>query len=707
MTSKRREIVTEFDAATAPWERGVKRIEGRLRGFERTTTRRLDSIDGRLARVGRGFATMGRSVAGAGRALRGTAIAATAATAGFTALVARAFAYAEAVQDAANKTGVSVEALQELQFAADQNGASARDMTDALTRLQRRMGLFINQGAGPARVGVQALGLETEIAAGKLDNTEDAFNRVVAALQQLGSQAEISAVASAFFGDDAGPRLAALLARGSAGIARWRAEARKVGAVMSTELVAKGAEVNAQFRAMARGLDTQVKTALVSLGPEINALGKELTDILPAIVNFTRGVVGVIRSIGDVAAAVGDAWNTVAEGVEAGISAFDGGRLAGLREFAAAREGATSSAAAALGGSMVGGGLLATGVGPDAAAPASAAGALGRIDVERFRSEVAAAGVGAAAAAGGLAGGVGSPARREAIEAEGDALLDVVDIYADARVILEETRSVEERLRIEMERLAAEYPRLVELIEQEAAARGEVISRADAEAEAKRRIGVATERLTEQTAALESAGAGAFQNLSRSIVDTIRNAESFDQALVSILNRLADMALDQAFNAIFSGGGSSSGGGFLGGIFRGVGSIFGFADGGFVSGPGGPREDRIVARLSAGEFVVNARDAARNRSLLEAINNGMPAFRDGGLVAPAAPPVSAGGGGSSVMINTPISVTVEGGAGDGDDTGRRVGEAVKRAVQAQLLDQLRPGGLLDGAIKRQTGRSVR
>ena len=32
-----------------------------------------------------------------------------------------------------------------------------------------------------------------------------------------------------------------------------------------------------------------------------------------------------------------------------------------------------------------------------------------------------------------------------------------------------------------------------------------------------------------------------------------------------------------------------------------------FADGGYVIGPGGPRDDRILARLSAGEYVVNAR----------------------------------------------------------------------------------------------------
>ncbi len=60
----------------------------------------------------------------------------------------------------------------------------------------------------------------------------------------------------------------------------------------------------------------------------------------------------------------------------------------------------------------------------------------------------------------------------------------------------------------------------------------------------------------------------------------------------------------------------------------------GYAYGGPVVGPGGPREDAILARLSNGEFVVNADATARHLPLLEAINGGdLPAFADGGRVA--------------------------------------------------------------------------
>ena len=47
------------------------------------------------------------------------------------------------------------------------------------------------------------------------------------------------------------------------------------------------------------------------------------------------------------------------------------------------------------------------------------------------------------------------------------------------------------------------------------------------------------------------------------------------------------------------------------------------ASGGFVSGDGGPTEDAIPARLSNGEFVVNAEATTRHRPLLERINRGI------------------------------------------------------------------------------------
>jgi hypothetical protein len=70
-----------------------------------------------------------------------------------------------------------------------------------------------------------------------------------------------------------------------------------------------------------------------------------------------------------------------------------------------------------------------------------------------------------------------------------------------------------------------------------------------------------------------------------------------------------------------------------------------FKDGGLVQGPGGPRSDSVNARLSNGEFVVNAAATANNRPLLEAINSGQQVRQ-----ATAAQAVANGGGAGQVVV---------------------------------------------------------
>lgn len=62
-----------------------------------------------------------------------------------------------------------------------------------------------------------------------------------------------------------------------------------------------------------------------------------------------------------------------------------------------------------------------------------------------------------------------------------------------------------------------------------------------------------------------------------------------------------------------------------------------FADGGLVTGPGGPKDDMVKANLSNGEVVINAKSSKKYAGILNAINQaggGKPIpFKDGGLVA--------------------------------------------------------------------------
>lgn len=80
-----------------------------------------------------------------------------------------------------------------------------------------------------------------------------------------------------------------------------------------------------------------------------------------------------------------------------------------------------------------------------------------------------------------------------------------------------------------------------------------------------------------------------------------------------------------------------------------AGAPYTYATGGWVSGPGTGTSDSIAARLSNGEFVVNARAANENRDLLEQINGGAGRFE--ALAMPVPQPVGlpamSGGTGSA------------------------------------------------------------
>nr|WP_241699965.1 phage tail length tape measure family protein [Tabrizicola sp. SY72] len=172
-------------------------------------------------------------------------------------------------------------------------------------------------------------------------------------------------------------------------------------------------------------------------------------------------------------------------------------------------------------------------------------------------------------------------------------------------------------------------------------------------------------------------GRNAFQQL-------LSGATSFGGALAMVLDKLAEMLASDAWDMIWGGGGLNLGG-LIGGLF---GLAPAKADGGKVTGPGGPRDDNLLHWLSNGEFVVNAAATRNAQPLLEAINAGVPVdrlmdiiggrrpgFADGGLVGSSAPrgwrmatdsgsagsgPASTGGAGGKMQLDIRIGMDRDG-----------------------------------------------
>lgn len=111
--------------------------------------------------------------------------------------------------------------------------------------------------------------------------------------------------------------------------------------------------------------------------------------------------------------------------------------------------------------------------------------------------------------------------------------------------------------------------------------------------------------------------------------------------------------------------------------------IPGFATGGYVSGAGTGTSDSIMARLSDGEFVVNAAATKRNRALLEAINSNER--------------VSVAGGGGSVISTQ---------AGPSGASGIQQNIYIQNHTSAQVEQRHMPNGDLEFVIREATDRAV-
>lgn len=234
--------------------------------------------------------------------------------------------------------------------------------------------------------------------------------------------------------------------------------------------------------------------------------------------------------------------------------------------------------------------------------------------------------------------------------------------------------TITDQLRGKIDQLAGAYAASVAGIE---TARQLQDSFADGQAEAKAKI--------------DDFKAGA-QNVLTGFIGDLRSGISETEALSNALANVADQLLQIALTKIFQAPGAD---GFIGAVIAGL----GFADGGVVRGPGTGRSDSIPAKLSDGEFVVNAKATAQNRAFLEAINSGSKP------PSPIAPSRALPGFASNTNVNFApvINVAVEGGSsGDktadhkfADNIAKTIEGTIRQIVTKELRQQMRPRGMLN------------
>jgi len=233
-------------------------------------------------------------------------------------LAKRSLESADAIAKISDRLEVSTGFLQEMRHAAELTGVGTAQFEDGLSRLNRRLGLFIQDGGGPGKKAFEELGLAAEIQSGQLRGAEAVFDEAVARLGQIEDASKQAALASQLFGEDAGPRLVNLLSQGASGIETMRQEARDLGLVLDDELLRCAEGANDAMQRLTSTISANLSRGVLQAAPAIETLANTLATSLPSIIS---AVTNVVSSIGHISESLGgmspelQGWGTAIAGI--------------------------------------------------------------------------------------------------------------------------------------------------------------------------------------------------------------------------------------------------------------------------------------------------------------------------------------------------------------------------------------------------------
>ena len=255
------------------------------------------------------------------KALVTVTAAAAAAGAAILKLMSDAGHFADDLITLSNKTGISVQQLQELDYAARFVDVSVETMTGSLNKMTRTMddardalatGKLNDQAAAYKELNVQITNAD-----GSLRNNKAVFYEVIDALGKVTNETERDALAMQIFGKSA-TELNPLIKAGSTELSRLAQEAHQVGAVVSNEGVSALGQFDDNMETLKASTQGLMNEALAQLTPVINDLVTQLKDNMPAIIEAIQGFITftiengptIVAVIGGIATGLA-AWNVV------------------------------------------------------------------------------------------------------------------------------------------------------------------------------------------------------------------------------------------------------------------------------------------------------------------------------------------------------------------------------------------------------------
>jgi hypothetical protein len=150
----------------------------------------------------------------------------------------------------AARSGIGVNALSELGFAAEQSGSSLDELGGAVLRMNRRLGrITAGLGSGQQVKALEALGFDAATLEGM--DAEERLLAIADAMAAMSDKAEAAGLAQRAFGTQIDAILPLLL-QGRDGIAELRKQAREFGLTVSTESAVGAAKLTDAMNIMGK-----------------------------------------------------------------------------------------------------------------------------------------------------------------------------------------------------------------------------------------------------------------------------------------------------------------------------------------------------------------------------------------------------------------------------------------------------------------------
>lgn len=199
--------------------------------------------------------------------------------------------YAQSVAQMAQETGMSIEAVQALDYVATQTGTDMDKVSSAMTSLQRAMASAAS-GTGETYQLFRQLDVAITDSNGDMRDTTQVFFDVIGALGQMTNSTEESQAALKIFGDSA-KELNGMIEQGTSGIASMVAEFNDLGLAVSDEDIQSLVEAQKSIDEMKASFMAAAAELMATFAPAINAVMNFLTKLSPE----TKQIIMVVAAL--------------------------------------------------------------------------------------------------------------------------------------------------------------------------------------------------------------------------------------------------------------------------------------------------------------------------------------------------------------------------------------------------------------------------